>query len=504
MVAKSTIILEVIMKRYILGLDEGTTSARTLVYDIVENQIINITNEKFKQYFPKPGWVEHDANEIWEVMQRTLNQSIKNSGIKKDEIIGLGITNQRESIVAWDKDTGESICPSIVWQCRRTKEYCDTIKPKMRKYIKKNTGLIIDPYFSATKIKWILENNKNAQKLLAKNKLCIGTIDTYLTYRLTKGERFITDTSNASRTMLFNINTLAWDKKILDYFGIPISILPEVVSNGKELGIAHTKYGDISIGAILGDQQSSLFGQGCFTQGLAKATYGTGCFILSNTGETPITNDKMLSTIAWTINDKTTYAQEGSIFNAGTVVNWLIDNVGILTSNKESSEICKKLQDNGGVYFVPAFTGMGAPYWSADSTGSIIGLTRGTTKDQIIRAGLESMAYNTYDIVNSMENKGISIKELYVDGGVSRNDFLMQFQADILGKKVIKPASSECTALGTIYMTGLSLGYFKSLNDIKSRITISQIFKNTFKEHQRSKLIDGWHRAVKRTIEEIK
>ena len=492
------------MKRYIIGLDEGTTSARTLVYDIVDNQIINITNEKFKQYFPKPGWVEHDANEIWEVMQRTFNKAIKDSGIKKEEIIGLGITNQRESIVAWNKETGESICPSIVWQCRRTKEYCDTIKPGMRKYIKKNTGLIVDPYFSATKIKWMLENNKEAKKLLAKNQLCIGTIDTYLTFRLTKGDKFITDTSNASRTMLFNIHTLSWDNKLLDYFGIPISILPEVVSNGKELGIAHTKYGDIPIGSILGDQQSSLFGQGCLNVGLAKATYGTGCFILSNTGSTPINNDKMLSTVAWTINGETTYAQEGSIFNAGTVVNWLIDNVGILTSNKQASDICNNLPDTGGVYFVPAFTGMGAPYWSANSTGSILGLTRGTTKDQIIRAGLESMAYNTYDIVSSMECKGIKIKELYVDGGVSRNDFLMQFQANILNKKVIKLASSECTALGTIYMTGLSLGYFKSLNEIKSKITISQIFKNTFNSNQRTNLINGWHKAVRRTIEEIK
>ena len=492
------------MKRYILGLDEGTTSARTLVYDAIDNKIINITNQKFQQFFPKPGWVEHDANEIWEVMQQTLNTAIKDSKIKVDEIIGLGITNQRESIVAWDKETGESICPSIVWQCRRTKDFCDSIKPKMRKYIKKSTGLIVDPYFSATKIKWILDNNKKAQKLLANNRLCIGTIDSYLTYRLTKGEKFITDTSNASRTMLFNIDTLTWDEKLLKFFGIPKEILPSVVSNGQELGVAHTKFGDISIGSILGDQQSSLFGQGCFLPGLAKATYGTGCFILSNTGNKIVSNDKMLTTIAWTIGDKTTYAQEGSIFNAGTVVNWLIDNVGILTSNKESSDICNNLKDSDGVYFVPAFTGMGAPYWSSDSTGSIVGLTRGTTKDQIIRAGLESMAYNTYDIVHYMEKNEIDIKELHVDGGVSRNDFLMQFQADMLGKKVIKPDSTECTALGTIYMTGLSLGFYKSIKDIQTRINISKVYKNTFNEKQRTQLIDGWHKAVKRTIEEIK
>ncbi len=488
------------MKRYILGLDEGTTSARTLVYDAIDNNIINITNEKFKQYFPKAGWVEHDANEIWSVMQRTMNTAIRDSKISPEDIIGIGITNQRESIVAWDKDTGESICPSIVWQCRRTKDYCDTIKSSMRKYIKKNTGLIVDPYFSATKIKWILENEPKARKLLENNKLCVGTIDTYITYRLTNGEKFVTDTSNASRTMLFNINTLTWDEKLLKYFGIPKEILPTVISNGKEIGTAHTKYGDLKIGAILGDQQSSLFGQGCFAQGMAKATYGTGCFILSNTGSKPIYNKKMLSTIAWTINDKTTYAEEGSIFNAGTVVNWLIDNLKVLNSNKESSEICNNLKSTDGVYFVPAFTGMGAPYWAPNSTGAIVGLTRGTTQNEIIRAGLESMAYNTYDIVKSMENNDISIKELRVDGGVTRNEFLMQFQADILGKKIVKPSSSECTALGAIYMAGLSLGYYKSLKEISSTIQISKEYKNTFTDKKRAPLIDGWHKAVKKTI----
>ena len=489
------------MKRYILGLDEGTTSARTLVYDAVEDKIVTISNLKFKQYFPKPGWVEHDANEIWQVMQKTMNDAIKESKIKTGEIIGLGITNQRESVVAWNKETGESICPSIVWQCRRTSEFCKKIKPKMKKYIKKATGLIVDAYFSASKMKWILDNNSKAKKLLAENKLCIGTIDSYINYRLTKGEKFITDTTNASRTMLFNINTLSWDKKLLDYFGIPESVLPQVVSNGKQLGIAHTKYGDISIGSILGDQQSSLFGQGCFTKGLAKATYGTGCFILGNTGDQIIDNKKMLSTIAWTINGRTTYAQEGSIFNAGTVVNWMIDNLGIMKSNKESSEIAEKLQSgNDGVYFVPAFTGMGAPYWNSDCQGSIVGLTRGTTKDHIIRAGLESMAYNTADIISAMENKDIQIKELHVDGGVSRNEFLMQFQSNILGKKVIKSDSSECTALGTIYMTGLSLGYYKSYSDIRKNISISKTYTSKMTIKIRENLLEGWHKAVKQTI----
>ena len=491
------------MKRYILGLDEGTTSARTLVYDAIDDKIINISNLKFKQYFPKSGWVEHDANEIWQVMQKTMNDAIKDSKIKIDEIIGLGITNQRESVVAWNKETGESICPSIVWQCRRTSDYCKQIKPKMRKYIKKTTGLIVDAYFSASKMKWILDNNAKAKKLLAENKLCMGTIDSYITYRLTNGEQFITDTTNASRTMLFNIHTLTWDKKLLEYFGIPENVLPKVISNGKELGTAHTKYGDISIGSILGDQQSSLFGQGCFSKGLAKATYGTGCFILSNTGDSIVDNKKMLSTIAWTINGRTTYAQEGSIFNAGTVVNWMIDNIGLMKSNKESSEIAEKLENGSdGVYFVPAFTGMGAPYWNSDCRGGIVGLTRGTTKEHIIRAGLESMAYNASDIITSMENKDIGIKELHVDGGVSRNEFLMQFQSDILGKKVIKSDSSECTALGTIYMAGLALGFYKSISDIRKNIQISKTYTSKMPAKKRETLLTGWHNAVKQTIGE--
>ena len=493
------------MKRYIIGLDEGTTSARTLIYDIRENKIINIVNEKFKQHFPKPGWVEHDAGEIWEVLQRTMYTAIKDAKIKYEDIIGIGITNQRESVVAWNKKTGESVYPSIVWQCRRTSAYCSSLKPGLRKYIKKTTGLIVDAYFSASKIKWLLENNAKVKKLLDEDNLCVGTIDSYITYKLTNGEKFITDTSNASRTMLFNINTLKWDDKLLRKFGIPISILPEVVSNGRELGKAHTKLGDIPIGSILGDQQSSLFGQGCFDKGLAKATYGTGAFILSNTGDTPIHNKKMLTTIAWTINDRTTYALEGSIFNAGTVVNWLIDDLQILESNKASSEISSNLSDTDGVYFVPAFTGMGAPYWNSNAKGAIVGLTRGTSKNHIIRAGLESMAYNTYDIIECMQNEeGTKIKELRVDGGVSRNEFLMQFQSDILAKKVIKSSSSECTVLGTIYMTALSLGYFKNLSDIKKLIEPSHIYTSKMNHNVRHELINNWRKAVKQTLGETK
>jgi len=490
------------MKRYIIGLDEGTTSARTLIYDAQENQIKHIVNEKFTQHFPKPGWVEHDANEIWEVMERTLNKAIKETDITNEEIIGIGITNQRESIVAWDKDSGEAVYPSIVWQCRRTSKYCDSLNKTFKSYIKKTTGLIVDAYFSATKIKWLIENNNKVKKLLANNKLCVGTIDSYLTYKLTKGEKFITDTSNASRTMLFNIKTLKWDDKLLKKFGIPKNILPEVVSNGQELGIAHTKFGDISIGAILGDQQSSLFGQGCFEVGLAKATYGTGCFILSNTGNNFVNNKNMLSTIAWTINNETTYALEGSIFNAGTIVNWLIDDLKILSSSKESTDICNNLGDTDGVYFVPAFTGMGAPYWKPYSTGTITGITRGTKQDHIIRAGLESMAYNTYDIINCMNTSGIDVKELRVDGGVSKNEFLMQFQADILGKKIVKQASTECTALGVIYLAGLSLGYYKNIKQIKNLINISKTYTNTMNNKVKLKLINGWHNALKITFGE--
>lgn len=490
------------MKKYIIALDEGTTSARTLVYDLTQNKIINIVNEKFKQYFPKPGWVEHNANEIWEVIERTMYQAIKEFKIKSDQILGIGITNQRESVVAWNRMTGEAVYPSIVWQCRRTSAYCESLKSGLKNYIHKTTGLIVDAYFSASKIKWLLENNAKVKKLLAEDNLCIGTIDSFLMYKLTKCEQFVTDTSNASRTMLFDIKNLKWDEKLLKKFGIPSSILPKVVSNGQKLGVAHTKLGDIDIGSILGDQQSSLFGQGCFDVGLAKATYGTGCFILSNTGSSPLHNKKMLSTIAWTINGQTTYALEGSIFNAGTVVNWMIDDLQILESNKVSSEISANLQDTNGVYFVPAFTGMGAPYWKTYAKGAIVGLTRGTNKNHIIRAGLESMAYNTYDIIKCMEQNGVSIKELRVDGGVSRNEFLMQFQSDILGKKVIKSGSSECTALGTIYMTGLSLGAFKNIHEIKKLIETSHIYTNKMNNKVRLELIENWHKAVKQTLGE--
>ena len=490
------------MKRYIIGLDEGTTSARTVIYDIVDNKIVIAVNEKFKQYFPKPGWVEHDASEIWQVQEKTMHSAIRQAKIKADELIGIGITNQRESIVAWDRNTGEPICPSIVWQCRRTAKFCDSINKKMRKYIKDTTGLIVDAYFSATKIKWVLDNVPKAKKLLKANRLCVGTIDSYLTFKLTKGERFITDSSNASRTMLFNIKTLTWDKKLLDFFGIPESILPEVVSNGKELGIAYTKYGELPIGSILGDQQSSLFGLGCIEKGLAKATYGTGCFILSNTGDKLVENSKLLSTIAWTIGNKTTYALEGSIFNAGTIINWMIDDLKILNSNQESSDICKKVGTTDGVYFVPAFTGLGAPYWNQYCTGNISGITRGTKREHIIRAGLESMAYNVYDIIDCMNSGTTKVKELRVDGGVSRNDFLMQFQADILNKKVIKTETSEGTVLGTIYMTALALGYAKDLNEIQSKFISGKTYENTMNKQTRQQLLNNWHLAVKKTIGE--
>lgn len=490
------------MKRYIVGLDEGTTSARTVIYDLETSKIISAVNEKFKQYFPKSGWVEHDANEIWKVQEKTLYNAIKEAGIEYDEIIGIGITNQRESVVAWNKSTGEPICPSIVWQCRRTAKFCEQINSKMRKYIKDTTGLIVDPYFSATKIKWILNNVPEAKKLIKNNNLCIGTIDSFLIYKLTKGEVFITDHSNASRTMLFNIKTLDWDDKLLKYFGIPKDILPKVVSNGKELGVAHTKIGDISIGSILGDQQSSLFGLGCIEKGLAKATYGTGCFILSNTGDKLIQNDRLLTTIAWNINGKITYALEGSIFNAGTIINWFIDDLKVLTSNKESSEICYNTPSTEGVYFVPAFTGLGAPYWNAYCKGNISGITRATKKEHIIRAGLESMAYNLSDIVDCMKSSGTKISELRVDGGVSRNDFLMQFQSDILNKKVIKTDTSEGTVLGTIYMTALSLGYIKNIEEVKNKFVSHKEYNNKMETYTRKKLLDGWHTAIKSVIGE--
>lgn len=485
-------------KRFILGIDEGTTSVRTVLFDTKKNMIVDVEKIKFNQIFPKPGWVEHDAEEIWEATERTLNDIIKKNNLTNKDIFGIGITNQRETTVAWDRETVKSPCNAIVWQCRRTADYCSTIKNKVE--IKNKTGLIVDSYFSATKMRWMLNNVPAVRALNKQNRLCFGTIDSFLVAKLTKGESFYTDVTNASRTMLYNIRDLKWDEKLLKQFGISLSSLPEVKPCNYNFGMAHTIAGDIPILSVIGDQQASLFGQGCFYEGMAKNTYGTGCFILMNTGEVAnVKNQKLLTTIAWQIGNKTTYALEGSVFNAGAALEWG-NRLGLFKNSAETSALAESVGTNDGVYCVPAFTGLGAPYWDPKAKGTIYGITGGTTKAHVSRAILESMAYSTYDIVKTMENKNIHLKELRCDGGVSKNNFLLQFQSDLIRVKLLRQESIEATVLGAIYMAGLNCGVYKNLNDISKLLTFTSSFLPKMDEKEVKQLIAGWHDAVKRSL----
>lgn len=485
-------------KQYILGIDEGTTSVRTVLYDTKKHEIVNVEKIKFTQYFPKPGWVEHDPKEIWKCTEKTLNDTLKKFSLTTKDIYGIGITNQRETTVAWDKTTLESPCHAIVWQCRRTADYCSSIKNKDD--IKNRTGLIVDSYFSATKMRWMLNNVPEVRKLDRENNLCFGTIDTFLIAKLTKGKSFYTDVTNASRTMLYNINDLKWDEKLLKQFGININSLPEVKPCNYDFGMAQTIIGEIPILSVIGDQQASLFGQGCFEKGMAKNTYGTGCFILMNIGEqSKLNNKKLLKTIAWQIDDKINYALEGSIFNAGAALEWG-NRLGLFKDSRETSALAESVGNNDGLYCVPAFTGLGAPYWDPKAKGIIYGITGGTTKAHVSRAILESMAYSTYDIIHTMESKHINIQELRVDGGVSKNDFLLQFQTNLIRVKLLRQESIEATVLGAIYMAGLNCGVFKNLKDISKHITFTSKFTPNMDEKEAKKLITGWHDAVKRCL----
>lgn len=485
-------------KQYILGIDEGTTSVRTVLYDTKKHEIVNVEKIKFTQYFPKPGWVEHDPKEIWKCTEKTLNDTLKKFSLTTKDIYGIGITNQRETTVAWNKTTLESPCHAIVWQCRRTADYCSSIKNKDD--IKNRTGLIVDSYFSATKMRWMLNNVPEVRKLDRENNLCFGTIDTFLIAKLTKGKSFYTDVTNASRTMLYNINDLKWDEKLLKQFGININSLPEVKPCNYDFGMAQTIIGEIPILSVIGDQQASLFGQGCFEKGMAKNTYGTGCFILMNIGEqSKLNNKKLLKTIAWQIDDKINYALEGSIFNAGAALEWG-NRLGLFKDSRETSALAESVGNNDGLYCVPAFTGLGAPYWDPKAKGIIYGITGGTTKAHVSRAILESMAYSTYDIIHTMESKHINIQELRVDGGVSKNDFLLQFQTNLIRVKLLRQESIEATVLGAIYMAGLNCGVFKNLKDISKHITFTSKFTPNMDEKEAKKLITGWHDAVKRCL----
>jgi glycerol kinase len=492
------------MEKYILALDQGTSSSRAIVFD-EHGQTKAVSQKEFTQIFPKPGWVEHNPMEIWSSQASVIAEAITSIDINGLNIAAIGITNQRETTIVWDAETGEPVYNAIVWQDRRTSEFCDGLKRDGRTdLIRSKTGLIIDAYFSATKILWILENVPGARQKADEGKLRFGTVDTWLIWMLTRGEVHVTDVSNASRTMLFNIHTLEWDKELLQLFDIPESMMPQVKSSSEVYGYTKTTLfaHEVPIAGIAGDQQAALFGQMCTEPGSVKNTYGTGCFMLMNSGERPImSSNNLLTTIAWKIGDKVNYALEGSIFVAGSVVQWLRDGLGIIKSSSEIEALACSVEDNGGVYFVPALTGLGAPHWDQYAKGCIYGLSRGTTAAHIARAALEGIAFQTMDIVNAMQkDAGISLAELKVDGGASRNNLLMQFQADILGTSVIRPQVTETTALGAAYLAGLAVGYWESIDHIKSQWAVDKAFAPSAPKEEVEALKAGWADAIGRTL----
>jgi glycerol kinase len=491
-------------KKYILALDQGTTSSRSILFDKKGN-IIEVAQKEFSQIYPKSGWVEHDPMEILTTQLDTAKDVVKKAGILPEEIGGVGITNQRETTVVWDKETGEPIYNAIVWQCRRTASICDELKSRgLETYVKENTGLVIDAYFSGTKINWILDNVDGAREKAEKGKLLFGTIDTWLIWNLTDRKVHVTDYSNASRTMVFNIKSLDWDKKLLEELKIPEIILPKVKNSSEIYGNTGSKLfrnASIPISGIAGDQQAALFGQCCYTKGTVKNTYGTGCFMLMNTGSELIHSTKgLLSTIAWGIDGKITYALEGSIFIAGAAVQWLRDEMRLIDKSEDSEYFAQKIDDNEGVYFVPAFSGLGAPHWDMYARGTIVGLTRSTNKNHIIRAALESIAYQTKDVVDTMtEESGIDLKILKVDGGATNNRFLMQFQADILNKEIERPQVYETTALGAAYLAGLAVGFWESFDEIVKINTINSKYTPSMSEKKSKNYYQNWKRALEKS-----
>ena len=490
------------MSKYILALDQGTSSSRAIVFDR-DGNVRSVAQKEFTQHFPKPGWVEHDPKEIWSSEASVIAEAITALGINGKDIAGIGITNQRETTIVWDAETGEPVYNAIVWQDRRTSAFCDQLKAQgLVDRIREKTGLIIDAYFSGTKIRWILDNVPGARARARAGKLRFGTVDSWLIWNLTRGEVHVTDVSNASRTMLFNINTLSWDEELLELLDVPASMMPSVRSSSEVYG--HTKTTifahEVPIAGIAGDQQAALFGQMCTVPGSVKNTYGTGCFLLMNTGDKPIlSKNNLLTTVAWKIGETVNYALEGSIFVGGSVVQWLRDGLGIIRSSSEVEALAASVPDNGGVYFVPALTGMGAPYWDQYAHGTICGLTRGTTAAHIARAALEGIAFQTMDIVAAMErDAGVKLSELKVDGGASRNNLMMQFQADILGASVIRPQVTETTALGACYLAGLAVGFWGSLDEVKRQWQAERIFLPSDADTAPAKA--GWADAIQRTL----
>ncbi len=488
------------MKKYILSLDEGTTSARAIIFD-KEGNIVSSVQREFKQIYPKPGFVEQDPMEIFSSQYSAMAEAITQIGISASEIAAVGVTNQRETVIAWDKDTGEPIYNAIVWQCRRTADMCEELKSKgLEDYIRKTTGLIIDAYFSGTKIKWILDNVSGAKEKAQNGDLLFGTVDTWLIWKLSGGKIFVTDRTNASRTMLYNIHKLCWDETLIKEFGISVNSLPEVKPSSEIYGYVNILGEEVPISGIAGDQQAALFGQKCFNKGDIKNTYGTGCFLLMNTGDTAYeSKNGLITTIAASEDaNKATYALEGSVFVGGAVIQWLRDEMGLIKSAPDSENAALSVEDSGGVYIVPAFAGLGAPYWDMYARGTICGLTRGSGKNHIVRAALEAIAYQTNDLIFSMQaDAGIKMTELKADGGASANNFLMQFQSDISNVNIIRPLGVEATAAGAAYLAGLAVGFWKSTEEIEALNSGNSVFKPSLDENDRNQLINGWKNAVK-------
>lgn len=489
-------------KKYILSFDQGTTSSRAILFDKAGN-IVKTAQKEVTQIFPKAGWVEHDPVEIWATQSGVAREVLEAAGVSAEEIAAIGITNQRETTVVWDKNTGKPIYNAIVWQCRRTAAICDEIKADgMEDYIRENTGLVVDAYFSGTKVKWILDNVPGARSKADKGELFFGTIDTWVIWNLTRGKVHVTDYSNASRTLMYNIGELKWDEKILEELNVPASMLPEVKQSSEVYGKTdESMFGvEIPISGIAGDQQAALFGQACFEDGMVKNTYGTGCFILMQTGEKMVhSKNGLLTTIAWGIDGKVQYALEGSVFMGGATIQWLRDELGLIKDAADSEYLAKKVEDTNGVYLVPAFAGLGAPYWDMYARGTIVGLTRGANRNHITRAALEAIAYQSKDVIRSMEeDSGIKLSTLKVDGGATANNFLMQFQSDILGVEVQRPKVTETTALGAAYLAGLAVGFWKSKDEIIENWIVDRDFVPEMEDEKRDELYRGWIRAVER------
>ena len=492
------------MKQYIAALDQGTTSSRCIIFDR-DQKIVGVAQREFTQIYPKPGWVEHDPMEIWSSQYSVLTEALAQTGISPEDIAAIGITNQRETTIVWDKNTGRPIYNAIVWQCRRTAGLCEELKQdgEFTAYIQKHTGLLVDAYFSATKIKWILDQVEGAREKALAGELLFGTVDSWLVWKLTGGRVHVTDCTNASRTMLFDIERLCWDEQIRQRLGIPLNMLPKVMDSSAVYGTANLQGVEVPIAGIAGDQQAALFGQTCFAPGEAKNTYGTGCFLLMNTGERLYRSENgLVSTIAVGLNGKVEYALEGSVFVGGAVIQWVRDELRFITEARDAEYYASKVPDTGGVYLVPAFTGLGAPHWDMYARGALVGLTRGTTREHIIRAAQESIAYQVCDLVEAMEkDTDISLSALNADGGASRDKFLMQFQADILNKPLRRPAITETTALGAAYLAGLAVGVWQDREELRRRRLLSQQYEPHMSSQRREKLLRGWHKAVGRSLD---